>query len=144
MCCLRSARGNDDQSMKDFLLEGSEKKALAQSQHSIVALLHISRFPLLLHMWFAWPQELSRQLWMDVVCRQVGGERRCQTWAVGCRATELPHCCLARTLWTTHLLQSFPSEGELLQIMERFPNKGKEINPSTSILSGSAESHDTC
>lgn len=127
-----------------FALEESGEKALPQSWYGNVAFLHTSRYTLLMYVWFPWPQGLSRLLWMDVVWRQVGGAGRSQTWAVGCRATEVPCCCLARTLWTTHLLQSFPSEDESLQIMERFPNKGKEINPSTSILSGLAESHDTC
>lgn len=90
MCCVRSTKGNNDQSIEDVCLEGSEKKAMAQSQHGQVAFLHISRYPLLMHMWFPWPQGLSRLLWMDVVCRQVGAEGRCQTWAVGCRATSFP------------------------------------------------------
>lgn len=39
---------------------------------------------------------------------------------------------------------SSAAELPLLQIMEKFPNEGKEINLSTSILSGLEESHGTC
>jgi len=66
-------------------------------------------------------------------------------WGVDCGATELPLCGLASMCRTTPcLLLGFSSVDELLQIMERFPNTGKGINPSTSLLPGSAESHGTC
>lgn len=91
MCCVRSTKGNNDQSIEDVCLEGSEKKAMAQSQHGQVAFLHISRYPLLMHMWFPWPQGLSRLLWMDVVCRQVvlKGDAKPGLWGAEPRASLL-------------------------------------------------------
>ncbi|TRZ22728.1 hypothetical protein HGM15179_004341 [Zosterops borbonicus] len=38
-----STKGNNDQPIEDLHLEGSEKKALAQSRYGNVAFLHISR-----------------------------------------------------------------------------------------------------
>lgn len=66
---------------------------------------------------------------MDFLRGQVNGEGGAQNRTVGCRAMRIPHGRLASTHQTTpHLLQSFPSGDELLQIVERFPNKGKDIN----------------
>lgn len=90
MCCLRSTKGNNDQSTEDLHWEGSEKKALAQSPYGNVAFLHISRYPLLMRVGFSWPQGLSRLLWMDAVCRQVGGEGRCKPGLWGAQPQSFP------------------------------------------------------
>lgn len=114
-------------SWRIYFLGANEKAALAQRGGSDIRDEHVPTADVICDLLGL--KGFSGCCGWIVLSGQVSGEGGVQSRTVGCRAMGLPRCCLASTHQTTpHLLQSFPSGDELLQIMESFPNKGKEIN----------------